>query len=352
MKQKKVAFYKTLVPVLGLLLQAAVPLQELPELPGWKKLAYPVSQGQQAEAYGVLDRQQRPVLLMVTGSKCIPLFLKRPAQQAGQPERLVSRLFIADAGFYRQHGVHALAIERKGLHSFQPVPPEVAALPGQQRCSSSYGGLTKTERVEDLYQALLPLLQEPWFGKLLIMGHSEGVDVALGLAKRLPAERVQAVGLFAGATTSLLFDFVAAQRQQAAHTEVQQMFEDILWVSDPQQQGKFGGYPIERMRSFAIASSPLDDALSSDLPLYVVNGLADSHASPLGSDAFVIELLRKQPMRSLRYVTYEALDHDLLDAQGQEHSPEVFSQFINWALQLKPGQTERVYQHINAEIPK
>lgn len=325
--------------LLALFLQAALPVHELPQLPGWKSLRYTTAQGEQAEAYAVRDATPRQVLLMVTGSKCIPLFMRHP----NDPHKVVSRLFISDATFYRQHGIHALAIERKGLHSFQALPADKAALPSNQRCSRDYGGLTKSERVEDIYQALQPLLQEPWFGKLLLMGHSEGTDVAMALARRLPQERVQAVGLFAGATPSLLFDFVAQFRENKDTEALNSFFEDILWVSAHEQQGKFGGYPVERMRSFAVESSPLDDALATEMPLYVVNGLADSHASPLGSDAFVIELLRKQPKRSISYITYANLNHDFTDPQGQDHSPEVFSHFISWAHQLKPGQIVRSY---------
>lgn len=334
--------------LLALLLQAAIPASELPQLPGWKALRYDTTQGQQAEAYVVHDATPRPVLLMVTGSKCIPLFMMHPTV----PQKIVSRLFISDADFYRQHQLHALAIERKGLHSFQALPADKAALPPTHRCSSDYGGLTKSERVEDLYQALQPLLKEPWFGKLLLMGHSEGTDVAMALARRLPPERVQAVGLFAGATTSLLFDFVAQFRQQDNTEALQSFFEDIIWVSDPSEQGKFGGYPIERMRSFAVESSPLDDALASELPLYVVNGLADTHASPLGADAFVIELLRKQPQRSISFITYASLNHDFADANGKDHSRQVFSHFIHWAAQLKPGQALRSYHQFSEPQPE
>ncbi|MGV3522766.1 MAG: hypothetical protein ACO1RX_01000 [Candidatus Sericytochromatia bacterium] len=328
-----------LLILLALFLQAAIPSHELPQLPGWKSLRYLTAQAQQAEAYAVLDARRRQVLLMVTGSKCIPLFMTHPHD----PAKIVSRLFIKEAAFYQQHGIHALAIERKGLHSFQALPADKAALPSNQRCSSEYGGLTKEERVEDLYQALHPLLQEPWFGKLLIMGHSEGTDVAMALARRLPQDKIQAVGLFAGATPSLLFDFVAQFREDKDNEALNSFFEDILWVSTPEQEGKFGGYPIERMRSFAVASSPLDDALATEMPLYVVNGLADKHASPLGSDAFVIEVLRKQPHRSVSYVTYAQLNHDFTDPNGQDHSSEVFSHFIDWAHQLKPGQVVRSY---------
>lgn len=325
--------------VLSGFLKSAIPLIELSDLPGWKKLEYVAAQGQPVEAYGVIDREKRPVLLMISGSKCIPLFLKRSAP----PHQVVSRLFITEASFYRQQGVHALAIERKGLHSFQDLPPDIAAIPVRQRCGSAYGGLTKDERVEDIYQGLQPLMQEPWFGPLIIMGHSEGVDVALALANRLPTDRVKAVGLFAGATPNMLFDFVATFRQQKQNEqETADFFNSIIWLTDPRNMGKYGGYPEVRMRSFAVKSTPLDDALQSHYPLYIVNGLADTHASPLGADAFVIELLRKQPQRKIRYVVYKNLDHDLVNAQGVDQSRSVFALFTDWALQ--ESDAPRTYQ--------
>lgn len=49
--------------VLSGLLKSAIPLAEMSDLPGWKKLEYVSEQGQPVEAYGVMDREKRPVLL-------------------------------------------------------------------------------------------------------------------------------------------------------------------------------------------------------------------------------------------------------------------------------------------------
>lgn len=145
----------------------------------------------------------------------------------------------------------------------------------------------------------------------------------------------------------MLFDFVATFRQQKqSEQDTADFFNSIIWLTDPRNTGKYGGYPEARMRSFAVTSTPLDDALQSHYPLYIVNGLADTHASPLGADAFVIEILRKQPQRKIAYAVYKNLNHDLVDDQNHDQSGSVFSLFLAWALQdpVSPERTYRVFE--------
>lgn len=66
------------------------------------------------------------------------------------------------------------------------------------------------------------------------------------------------------------------------------------------------------------------------VPLFVAHGTRDG--TILAPDLFVIEALRQQPTRSLRYVVVENGDHAFETAPGQSRIPEMFDDFLDWAL--------------------
>lgn len=287
-------------------------------------------------AYAALQgTEKRPVLLMITGSKCLPLFRL-------QDGKVRSPLFFTDAGFFSRHKIHGLVAERRGIRSFETIPADVAAKEVRLRCGDEYGGLTKDVRIRDVLQVVRGLSNEPWFGDLLIVGHSEGVDVAMGVARELGDRAVSAVGLFAGASPSLLFDLALQMRKSGNPEQVKSILEDMFYLTSGQVEGKYGGYPVRRMMSFAIESDPLSDALHTSVPLFVASGTRDVKASIESADLFVLEVLRKQPRRILRYVNYTNLDHDFRDSNGQDLSASVFDQFIRWS-RASPKQRELVF---------
>jgi hypothetical protein len=49
------------------------------------------------------------------------------------------------------------------------------------------------------------------------------------------------------------------------------------------------------------------------------------------ADLFVLEAIRQQPNRSLRYVVLENGDH-AFEAAGQPRIPEIFNDFLDWTL--------------------
>jgi hypothetical protein len=66
------------------------------------------------------------------------------------------------------------------------------------------------------------------------------------------------------------------------------------------------------------------------VPLFVAQGTRDG--TILAADLFVLEAIRQQPNRSLRYVVLENGDHAFETAPGQSRVPEIFNDFLDWAL--------------------
>ena len=306
--------------------------KEVAMLPGWSKWTIAKTDGTTLDIFGVVDEVKRPVVVMLIGSRCQPLFqLKGGA--------VTTPLLEKDAQFFRSRGFHTVALERRGIKSFEPLPEAIQKLPGTQRCSESYGGLTKSDRIEDSRDAIVALSREPWFGDLILMGHSEGGDVISGLSNKLKGLNIKALGFFAGAGNSLFYNFILRGRKGAASKNVAEVFENLIWITSSEANGKFGGYPYARMKSFAIDSTPLDDVLKNDIPIFIANGSRDEKEPIEDADAFAVEVLRKQPLRPIRYVNYMQLNHDLENKQGVDEGRETLADFLAWVKKPEPARS-------------
>lgn len=304
-------------------------------LSGWQKITIQEQSRPKLDVFTALSGDGRkPVLVMLQGSRCGPLF----RLEAG---KLKTPLFVHEPSFFSAKGVHVIAFEKRGIRSFEPIPKEVESRDSRLRCSETYGGLDKATRVEDIALAIRALRRLPWFGSLLILGHSEGADVAAGVARLLenisPPLAPHGIALLSGASPSTLFDRIVEARKQGDQKGLQEVFDDALFLTSGKADGKFGGLPVSKALSYTIKSTPLDDITFSNARLFVANGARDSKASVEGADFLVLETLRKQPSRALRYVSYTKLDHDFLDEKGNDFSAGVISDFIAWGLSSNPG---------------
>ena len=304
-------------------------------LSGWQKITVQEKGRPNLDVYTALSGSGRkPVLVMLQGSRCGPLF----RLEAG---KVKTPLFVYQPSFFSAKGLHVVAFEKRGIRSFEPIPKEVEGQDSRLRCSETYGGLDKATRVEDVALALNALRRLPWFGSLLILGHSEGADVAAGVARYLentsPPLAPHGMALISGASPSTLFDRIVEARKQGDKKALHETFDDALFLTSGKADGKFGGMPVSKALSYTIKSTPLDDITFSNAHLFVANGARDSKASVEGADLLVLETLRKQPSRAVRYLSYAKLDHDLVDEKGNDSSADVISDFIAWALSSNPG---------------
>ncbi len=299
------------------------------QIADWSRWKVSAKDGTPLEVYGVVDAVRKPVLVMLIGSRCQPLFKFKE-------EKVVSPLLEKDASFFRKQGVHVLALERRGIKSFEALPEDVEKLDGRLRCSKKFGGLTKEDRINDSRDAILALSKEPWFGDVILMGHSEGGDIASGLSNQLENLKIKALGFFAAAGTSQFYGHILQARKSQDLKILEETFSGLFYAAEPNASGKFGGYPVERVKSFAISSTPLDDVLKNQIPIFIATGSLDNKAPIEDADLFAVEVIRNQPNRKILYLNYSELNHDLENKNGNDLSKEVLTDFLTWTQKFSP----------------
>ena len=258
---------------------------------------------------------------------CYPLFSYR--EKNGRRE-IVSPLIFTDVADKELPPVYFAAVERRGITSFGDRPKE------RPQCTDDFGAVTKTDRVRDLADAISALRKQPWAGKVYIVGHSEGVDVAAGVARLLGDDAVAGLALLSGGGPTQFFDFVMEARHNKDDKRVQATFDDMISVTGPQAEGKLNGLPIKRWKTFALDSTPLDDLRGLRLPVFVAQGTLDVKSYVEGADLLVLELLRNAT-RPVRYLMLPDSDHDFMSADGKvDQSGRVVKDFLRWVTGSKP----------------
>jgi pimeloyl-ACP methyl ester carboxylesterase len=296
----------------------AVPVGETPWRP-WERFRVERGAGGDLDVYVARDGVRRPLLVMLPGSHCVPLF-------AVSGRRHRSTLIFGEAAEEATRRVHFAAVERPHLRSFGPI------VDGEDRCTPEHGGVSKEERVRDAADAVRALAAEPWVGEVLLVGHSEGADVAAGAAHELGDGSVAAVGFFSSGGSSQLFDHVIEARRDGGEEEVQGVFEELLALTGPAPPAEYRGFPVERYRSYALRSTPLDDLAGRKVPVFIAQGTRDRNSPVETADLLAVELLRRDGDRAVKYLRLPGLDHGYAAADGTPHEQEVLKAFLDWAL--------------------
>jgi len=276
------------------------------------------------DVFAVHDAQKRPVVVLLQGSGCQPLF--SVSSNADGPR--TSTLFFDAAVKDRVARVHFVAVEKRGVVSFRAPPKDDE----EPTCSPEYeAGVARSERVADIVDTIEALSRQPWAGPVLVAGHSEGADLAASVGHAL-GTKVAAVGLFSSAGPSQLFDMVLAAHRTGKTEAIREAFSDVQRVIDPQSTGRWRGHSMVRWKSYAVESSPLDEMRASDVPVFVAHGSRDATSPVESADLFVVELLRANVARSVAYVRVEDADHLLRSPSGEKFGPSILDRFLNWAL--------------------
>lgn len=87
------------------------------------------------------------------------------------------------------------------------------------------------------------------------------------------------------------------------------------------------------------------------VPVFVAHGTADTHVAMANADLFVVEAMRQQKERPLRYLVVDGAGHGF-EARDNDVQSEVLSDFTNWAasgangrsfatIATPPGPTDR-----------
>jgi len=90
------------------------------------------------------------------------------------------------------------------------------------------------------------------------------------------------------------------------------------------------GHPARRWKSFALATTPLEDVRDSMVPLYVAHRGREPNIH--AADLFVLEALRQQPDRALRYVVLHDGDHGFGRPGRPGGMARVLDDFLSWAV--------------------
>jgi pimeloyl-ACP methyl ester carboxylesterase len=273
------------------------------------------------------DAQRRPLVVLLQGSGCTPLFSVTDVGEGNR--RGASSLIFGDLVEPRLSRAHFAAIEKRGVASFGPTQDRDHE---RALCSAEYeAAVSKRERVRDVVDAIDALSRETWVGPVLVAGHSEGADLAAGVAQAL-RQRIAAVGLFGSAGPSQLVDFAIYAHRTGTVEAARRAFSEIQALIDPKSQGPWRGHSLIRWRSYAVESSPLDEMRSCDVPTFVAHGSRDSNSPVESADMFVIELLRSSPARPIFYVRIQDADHGMGAPDRQNYLPFAFDHFLNWGL--------------------
>lgn len=233
-------------------------------------------------------RGPRPLVVYIEGSGCNSLFRVNDGV-------LRYGLYAIVAGMCQEARV--VGAEKRG------VPFGYRGQGGTGlKCPPEYTEwATRAQRVEDVCRMLDALeagglVSSP----VLVIGHSEGADVAAAVAARRPD--VTHLAFLAGGGPTQMFDAVVLERRrlqaegkspaeiEAAVEALEAEFRKIQ--SDPMSTTKyFSGHAYRRWSGY-IASPPLESLLRTKAKLFVAHG-TDDNAVPIESaDLLSVELIR------------------------------------------------------------
>lgn len=285
--------------------------------------------GRQIRIYLTHDDQPKPIVFLLQGSGCGPSFTV-DGHGTYHPTSLFQDVVAAAS-----RRVHFAVVEKPGV---APLKFDAAMTQEEKRrafelagfrCSQEFfENATKTVRVDDVRVAMTALAGQPWASGFILVGHSEGTHVATGVLKSRPAEGVLAAALFASAGPTPFWSAYASNGGTRAGFE--RAFNRVRMLHTADDALMHEGLPNRRWKTFWLESTPLDDVRESMVPLFVAHGTRDG--TILAPDLFVIEAVRQQPTRSLRYVVLENGDHAFEAVPGQSRVPEIFVDFLDWAL--------------------
>jgi pimeloyl-ACP methyl ester carboxylesterase len=319
---------------------AEIPFSSIPPLARLERMTTHNGEGDRLDLIVGKNAERRPVLVFLPGSVCIPTMdLIDMGSQVG----LSTTSPVIDASVQASLGVHIALLERRNLVSMQKKIPatksDVSTRLAEQPCTARHGGVTLEHRVDDTFAQLDLLRRQDWAGPLLLVGTSEGADVATAVSAD-PRNSAQAVLLISGAGTSQFFDFVHQQRQAESAGGVRKIFDDLDKFLSGRPPSPYLGYDAARWKSFAIDASPLEHLLRSEIPVFIAHGERDESVPIASSDVLVVELMRRQPQRAIFYWSVAGADHGL-QQQDRSRYDEVIGAFVRWSQSAPRGRTFR-----------
>lgn len=282
-----------------------------------------------------------PLIVWLPGSGAMPYF-------QSYTDGSIGYAFPPELLAYRSEA-HFLFVEKPGVpFSAEMEFDEISQRPIQLDSDAYREGLTKDNLVARAAIAIRAARAElsERATQVIIIGGSEGGQYAFALAREVQADRVIAWG---GIALPQYYELVLELRLQAergeitrsaAQNQIDQLYSAIRAIEENplDTAQRFQGEVYRRWSSFGPYSA-IDDMLSLEVPLLLVQGGADSNAPILNSDYAMIAFL-SEGRTNLDYWVYPNLNHFFQDVTVDPTMPEADRSVEVW---------DRVWQWIIAD---
>jgi pimeloyl-ACP methyl ester carboxylesterase len=277
------------------------------------------------------SKEPVPLILFINGSGCASVFQK-DSDLVVSKNTVQYNLFLDPI----EDRVRLLIVEKPGVKLFFVNEPYGSC----KDCSNEFLREYTLERWTEANNAAIRAAQTlPGIekGKLLVVGHSDGGQIATHVAYTNPD--VTHVASIAGGGPTQLFDLAyGSDNGKGTGVNSSAQIEDAYrqWEkirTDPDSITEFAwGHPYNRWSSF-LASSSLDDLSHCKAKPYLVQGTADNCVPVVSFDVLRAELaIHRQDLMIERI---EGADHHLniKDLNGErDERPMVLSRIVNWYL--------------------
>jgi len=287
--------------------------------------------------YGVNIKKdsKRPIILMVGGSKCIPLFLLNKNKG-----KVLSSMMFYESLLDSNYNINFIGIEKRNIKSFDTISTNIL----NKECTDTYGLIDKNDKIDDVITVIKSLKAQGWTNDIYLMGHSDGADIISGVAFRLGDEKlkeynIKALAFLSSGGPTRYFEKVLKVKD--SHELVQKEFDKLLWLTSHENlvDSIFDGDPIKYHISFTLNTTPLDEQRKLNIPIFIAHGTNDTKVNILSDDLLVVELLRNKE-RKIKYLRLKDLDHSYSDSNGESHQAVVIKSFLNWIKENYPREVE------------
>ncbi|MBG6131645.1 hypothetical protein IWQ47_003035 [Aquimarina sp. EL_43] len=178
--------------------------------------------------------------------------------------------------------------------------------------------------------------------KIIVLGHSEGSDVAAKLGTI--NKKITHFGYWSGGGNTQFIDFVTFIRkdvdkgnltEQQAQVKIDSLFNDLRNImSNPNATDKFWqGDDNSYKRWSHFSEPPVENLLQINKPIYAAIGTKDQAVALESAYLIPIEFIRHQK-DNLTFKVYPDLDHgfgkEIENGKFEEHWNDVFLDFLNW----------------------
>lgn len=232
---------------------------------------------------------------------------------------------------------HVAAIEKRGVSFGESQRPGSG-----EGASAEYAKhATLADRAADLRLLLDVLLSQPAVdaSRVVLLGHSEGADVAAAAAAEDP--RVTHVAFLSGGGAAQFFDLFVLRRAgmkqagaspeqiEQSITELEQNMRDILDQPDSEQR-HFMGHAYKRWATFA--TQPAAENLARCKAKILIGHGSEDTSVPIESfDFLVVELLRRG-RTDVTIRRYPGRDHSF-NKPGEKPSGDAFMKVVDEVLE-------------------